>query len=358
MKRSEARQSFVVQHTTLRKHVTPTSRSGCERTIAEETEANMSQNQARRWATRPPQPKMSNTRRSHCHSPQRRTYRWRKKSSPPQISSKPHPTEPSPRHDPGTLHLLPRKIDNPGLLPFRPQTHHENPRNPPPPLILFKARSTPNTALSPPAPRPFSRKIEDCPLLFHKNRESRHVPPPGNASSWIHRFPNRLQSPAVDAQHTHLLTPASGTRSARLAPAHAGCNPRARSNSSKCPIRTTARLANALLCFGKVLAEHGADQDALSVLVVALEGFRWMGSKAAECWKDAKPLFERSLQTKAVEEIYRKLARMEESHQANLEKLSRMTAPVEPMQRFDSTERPECPNVGNVNEKATAPSPI
>ncbi|KAJ6475547.1 hypothetical protein C8R45DRAFT_1077395 [Mycena sanguinolenta] len=111
---------------------------------------------------------------------------------------------------------------------------------------------------------------------------------------------------------------------------------------------------------------------------VALEEFRWMGihqsiaeclqtlgdiylrrgeqSKAAKCWKDAKPLFERSLQTKAVEQIDRKLARMEESHQANLEKLSSITAPVAPTQQFDG---PECiPNVGKVNEKAMVPSAI
>ncbi|KAF7373044.1 NB-ARC domain-containing protein [Mycena sanguinolenta] len=89
----------------------------------------------------------------------------------------------------------------------------------------------------------------------------------------------------------------------------------------------------ALRCLGEVLAQEHLDDDALSILTVALEGFTWMDvhQSRAECmrtmgdvylrrgefstapklWKDARPLFERSLQAKAVAEIDRRLGELE-----------------------------------------------
>ncbi|KAF8207366.1 hypothetical protein K438DRAFT_1962295 [Mycena galopus ATCC 62051] len=89
----------------------------------------------------------------------------------------------------------------------------------------------------------------------------------------------------------------------------------------------------ALRCLGDVLARQGADDTALSILTVALEGFTWMDvhqsmaecmrtmgeinfgrgeiSKASALWKDAKPLFERSLQSKEVAEMDTRLVKIE-----------------------------------------------
>jgi hypothetical protein len=76
------------------------------------------------------------------------------------------------------------------------------------------------------------------------------------------------------------------------------------------------------------------DNDALSILTVALDGFTWMDvhqsraecmrtlgdlhfchgelHKASALWTEARPLFERSLQAKAVVEIDNRLAKLEE----------------------------------------------
>ncbi|KAJ6471460.1 hypothetical protein C8R45DRAFT_1078276 [Mycena sanguinolenta] len=90
----------------------------------------------------------------------------------------------------------------------------------------------------------------------------------------------------------------------------------------------------ALRCLGEVLARERVDDDALSVLTVALEGFTWMDVhqsraecmrtmgdvylrrgellKASKLWKDSRPLFERSLQVNAVAEIDRRLVELEQ----------------------------------------------
>ncbi|KAJ7765964.1 hypothetical protein B0H14DRAFT_3592726 [Mycena olivaceomarginata] len=106
----------------------------------------------------------------------------------------------------------------------------------------------------------------------------------------------------------------------------------------------------ALRCFGDVLARQGADDAALAVLAVTLEGFTQMDvhqsraecmqtmgdiaskqgelSKASRLWKDARPLFERSLQAKSVTEIDARLAWLEQHHEANLEQLSKLHVPT------------------------------
>ncbi|KAF8175973.1 hypothetical protein K438DRAFT_1979480 [Mycena galopus ATCC 62051] len=93
------------------------------------------------------------------------------------------------------------------------------------------------------------------------------------------------------------------------------------------------------------------DDAALSILTLALEGFtqmdvhqgraecmRTMGDvhlqrrehlKASTLWKDARSLFERSMQAKAAAEIDGRLAEMERHHQANLEQLSKLAVPVQ-----------------------------
>ncbi|KAJ7330420.1 hypothetical protein DFH08DRAFT_882605 [Mycena albidolilacea] len=89
----------------------------------------------------------------------------------------------------------------------------------------------------------------------------------------------------------------------------------------------------AMWFLGNVLAQQDADDEALSILTVALEGFTWMDvhCSRAECmrtlgevhfkrgefhrasifWMEARPLFERSLQAQAVAEIDCKLADLE-----------------------------------------------
>jgi hypothetical protein len=105
--------------------------------------------------------------------------------------------------------------------------------------------------------------------------------------------------------------------------------------------RNMLAVHQALRCFGDVMAQQGMDNEALSVLTVALEGFTWMDvhRSRAECmrtigdlhlrcgeffkaptfWKKARPLFERSLQAKSVAEIDSRLAEMEQHDEVNLE---------------------------------------
>ncbi|KAJ6475533.1 hypothetical protein C8R45DRAFT_935171 [Mycena sanguinolenta] len=127
--------------------------------------------------------------------------------------------------------------------------------------------------------------------------------------------------------------------------------------TSRQSARNILTVHQALLCLGKVLGEYHADEGALSISLVALEGFTWMGvhqstaecmqtlgdiylrrgdhSKASNLWNQARPLYERSSQARAVQGIDCKLTRIEEHHQANLEKHTRIISPTEPMQQFD-----------------------
>ncbi|KAF8180734.1 hypothetical protein K438DRAFT_1976549 [Mycena galopus ATCC 62051] len=110
----------------------------------------------------------------------------------------------------------------------------------------------------------------------------------------------------------------------------------------------------ALRCLADVFSQEGTDDVALSLLAVALEGFTWMDvhrsrgecmrtlgdvhfrrgeiSRASSLWKDARPMFERSMQGKDVASIDARLSQIEQHHQHNLELLSRLststTAPV------------------------------
>lgn len=104
----------------------------------------------------------------------------------------------------------------------------------------------------------------------------------------------------------------------------------------------------ALRCFGDVLAQESMDDEALNILTVALEGFTWMDVhqsradcmktmgdvhlrrgetlKACTFWKEARPLFERSLQATAVSKIDSRLAKLTQQHEASLEQLSELPA--------------------------------
>jgi hypothetical protein len=97
--------------------------------------------------------------------------------------------------------------------------------------------------------------------------------------------------------------------------------------------RSTLTVHQALRCLGDVLAQQGMDEDAHSILTIALEGFTWMDvhrsraecmrtlgdvyfrrgelAKAATLWTEARPLFKQSLQAKAVAEIDSRLAKLE-----------------------------------------------
>ncbi|KAJ7831340.1 hypothetical protein B0H14DRAFT_2592779 [Mycena olivaceomarginata] len=104
----------------------------------------------------------------------------------------------------------------------------------------------------------------------------------------------------------------------------------------------------ALRCFGDVLAQESMDDEALNVLTVALEGFTWMDVhqsradcmqtmgdvhlrcgetlKACTFWTEARQLFERSSQAKAVSKIDSRLAKLTQQHKASLEQLSKLPA--------------------------------
>ncbi|KAJ7806530.1 hypothetical protein B0H14DRAFT_2610376 [Mycena olivaceomarginata] len=97
---------------------------------------------------------------------------------------------------------------------------------------------------------------------------------------------------------------------------------------------------------------RGMEDAALNIFVIALEGFTRMDvhqsraecmqtmgdiyirrgelSKASTFWMDARPLFERSLQTKGVVEIDRRLIEVEQYHKAGVsEQLSKLNVPTE-----------------------------
>ncbi|KAF8129405.1 hypothetical protein K438DRAFT_2137186 [Mycena galopus ATCC 62051] len=60
-------------------------------------------------------------------------------------------------------------------------------------------------------------------------------------------------------------------------------------------------------------------------------------SKASILWREAKPLFQKSLQGNSVAEIDGRLAQMEEHHQTNLDQLSELTVSTIPMQNNGRT---------------------
>jgi tetratricopeptide (TPR) repeat protein len=119
--------------------------------------------------------------------------------------------------------------------------------------------------------------------------------------------------------------------------------------------RSLLTVHQALQCLGDVLAQQGVVDEALSILTIALEGFTWMDvhqsraecmrtmgdmhlrrgeiSRASALWKDAQPLFQRSLQRKAVSGIDARLADLEQHHEAKLERHSKLNMPDVLMQQ-------------------------
>jgi tetratricopeptide (TPR) repeat protein len=119
----------------------------------------------------------------------------------------------------------------------------------------------------------------------------------------------------------------------------------------------------ALQSLGDVFAQQGMDAEALGILAAALEGFTWMDvhQSKAECmrtmgdvhfrcgqsstacifWTEARPLFERSLQAKAVSEIDSRLVKVkeeEEHHNTNVGYLSKLDVPTASLQQLPISE--------------------
>ncbi|KAF8143546.1 hypothetical protein K438DRAFT_1783644 [Mycena galopus ATCC 62051] len=128
--------------------------------------------------------------------------------------------------------------------------------------------------------------------------------------------------------------------------------------------RTPMVVHNTLWCFGYYLFQLNMDDAALSILQVALEGYTWMDvhQGRAECmrtmgdiylrrgetviastfWKGARPLFERSLQAKAVAEIDARLTELEKLDEAKLTQLLQLNVPTMSLQQLSiATEATE-----------------
>ncbi|KAJ7742216.1 hypothetical protein B0H16DRAFT_1464089 [Mycena metata] len=73
-------------------------------------------------------------------------------------------------------------------------------------------------------------------------------------------------------------------------------------------------------------------------------------SKAAEMWQEARPLFERSLQTKDVEQIDRRLAALEKEHQSSLANFMTLHPPPEQLDEevFEAHSEVTRSHVGNM----------
>jgi hypothetical protein len=110
---------------------------------------------------------------------------------------------------------------------------------------------------------------------------------------------------------------------------------------------------NAFRCLGQIFSAEGDDETALSLFNVALDGFtfmdvhRWRADcmvriagimnnrgevmKTVELWKTARPLFERSSQTKDIAQIDAKLADIDPAvlvgYEEQLQRLSELHAP-------------------------------
>jgi hypothetical protein len=134
--------------------------------------------------------------------------------------------------------------------------------------------------------------------------------------------------------------------------------------------RSMLKIHQALRCLGDVLAQQQKDNDALSILTVALEGFTWMDvhqsrgecmrtigdvhfrhgefSKAFTFWTEARPLFERSSQTKSIAEIDNRLAELHRHHEANLGQLAELTVPTAPLQQLSISEKTPAKRGGKI----------
>ncbi|KAF8217562.1 hypothetical protein K438DRAFT_2037048 [Mycena galopus ATCC 62051] len=123
-------------------------------------------------------------------------------------------------------------------------------------------------------------------------------------------------------------------------------------------LKSKERLANhkALLFLGDVFISNGDEDTAHNIFTVALEGFTYMdvhhsraqcllrlgdlankrgeASKAAQLWKEAQALFERSSQAKDVVQIDIRLAMLDEACQKSLAHLMTLSAPVQSLQQL------------------------
>ncbi|KAJ7831312.1 hypothetical protein B0H14DRAFT_2804975 [Mycena olivaceomarginata] len=124
-------------------------------------------------------------------------------------------------------------------------------------------------------------------------------------------------------------------------------------------VRNMLGAHQALKSLGDVLSHQGIDNDALNILTVALEGFTWMDvhqsraecmrsigdlhmrhcefSKASTFWKEARPLFEVSLQAKSIAGIDHRLAELDQQQQqGNQDRLLNVNMPDLPVQKFST----------------------
>jgi hypothetical protein len=123
------------------------------------------------------------------------------------------------------------------------------------------------------------------------------------------------------------------------------------------------KVHQAMWFLGNIFAQQGADDEALSILTVALEGFTWMDvhCSRAECmqtlgevhfkhgefhmasifWMEARPLFERSLQAQAVVEIDCKLVDLGRHLEGNLKPPFKPNVLIAPLQQVSAA--PEAP---------------
>ncbi|KAF8205258.1 hypothetical protein K438DRAFT_2096408 [Mycena galopus ATCC 62051] len=129
---------------------------------------------------------------------------------------------------------------------------------------------------------------------------------------------------------------------------------------SACKLRQRLDLHKALLFLGDAFSANEDENTATNLYQVALEGFTDMDvhqsraqsmlrlgnlankhghtSEAIGFWKEARPLFERSLQAKDVAEIDFRLATSEGAHQEALAKLETLHAPVQLLKETSEIE--------------------
>ncbi|KAF8205227.1 hypothetical protein K438DRAFT_1757213 [Mycena galopus ATCC 62051] len=129
---------------------------------------------------------------------------------------------------------------------------------------------------------------------------------------------------------------------------------------SACKLRRRLDLHKALLFLGDAFSANEDENTATNLYQVALEGFTYMDvhqsraqcmlhlgdlankhghtSEAISFWKEAWPLFERSLQAKDVAQIDSRLATSESAHQEALIKLETLHVPVQLHQKTSEIE--------------------
>ncbi|KAJ7897533.1 hypothetical protein B0H14DRAFT_2557537 [Mycena olivaceomarginata] len=119
---------------------------------------------------------------------------------------------------------------------------------------------------------------------------------------------------------------------------------------------TQLKLCKALQCLGNIFLANKDEVTAESLFTVALDGFTYMDvhrsradcmlclgdvagrqgqlARASTLWKDARPLFERSLQAKGLFEVDGRLANLKCHHETDLAHLAELNVPIVPLQKF------------------------